>query len=467
MIYYDVKSWANVLIRWRGTILLRTWRRILAFCFYATTMHIFEIRIDEQAPPLDYKHSYLFGHTLALLLVFRLNSSYMRYSSGRDSLVLFFTTLRNMVNLAGTLFRGGRGQLEWNRRSGEDGFSSEYCRCIEDIDDVRASRMRVDFFRWALALAISLKIHMLINDSVSNAFIYGTIKRRINWERMRLRTLMSADEFEEVDRLLHIEDLQQEEILFSRRYNPRPHAFHRKASPSWPRTFAAPRGVDSEEQLGPPEEFAVSRESCHHQTLLIVFQLLKMVRRTVAEPSSCKERFMQNFIDMATRLLGILEVMHQNMVTPLPFPYVSLLRTLLIMYFLCVPFFTSRQDGMWASICMPTLMALALVGIEEMGTELENPFGTDENDIDVSSMIASFEKDIVGMLELAGDTPAREEFMWLPVPDFIQAESPAPASRYLARVKEVAHMTLPKGPRQPGLRIKRVKLTSPTAPGVG
>merc|ERR1711865_937285 len=130
-------------------------------------------------------------------------------------------------------------------------------------------------------------------------------------------------------------------------------------------------------------------------------------------------------------------MVHLAMVTPLPLPYVSLVRTLLIGYLMTAPLFLNYTDGFWANVVMPSLTAVALIGIDHIGIELENPFGDDANDLDIQAMICQFEREVMRMLELIGDSIAREKFIWLPVPPFMQEETTTPFLWYLALKSEV------------------------------
>merc|ERR1712087_343346 len=100
------------------------------------------------------------------------------------------------------------------------------------------------------------------------------------------------------------------------------------------------------------------------------------------------------------------DTVSQTMTTPLPLPYVNLV--------------------------MPTLTAMALMGIDQIGAELENPFGDDVNDLDFQAMIMGLEKEMLRMLQIAGDARARDKFVWLPVPKFMQSETSKPFLWYVA-----------------------------------
>merc|ERR1712232_317129 len=113
---------------------------------------------------------------------------------------------------------------------------------------------------------------------------------------------------------------------------------------------------------------------------------------------------------------------------------------------------------MGANIVMPTITAIALLGIDQIGTELENPFGDDANDLDVQEMIMTLEKEMMRMLEFAGDPVARDKFTWLPVPKFMQEETGKPFYWYVALKSEVKHLDVPRHRGAGGLRVRHVNL---------
>merc|ERR1711879_720669 len=107
-------------------------------------------------------------------------------------------------------------------------------------------------------------------------------------------------------------------------------------------------------------------------------------------------------------------------------------------------------------VVMPTVTALALFGIDQIGTELENPFGDDANDLDIQEMIQTFEKELIRMLELAGDSVAREKFVWLRVPPLMQEESHKPFHWYVALKSEVSHLDIPRYRGEGGLKVRHI-----------
>ncbi len=79
--------------------------------------------------------------------------------------------------------------------------------------------------------------------------------------------------------------------------------------------------------------------------------------------------------------------------TPLPFAYVVHLRTALILYSATLPFAMLREFG-WGEIMVTGLIAFVLLGIEEIGVEIEDPFGLDDNDLPLEKFCATVERDV-------------------------------------------------------------------------
>jgi ion channel-forming bestrophin family protein len=99
--------------------------------------------------------------------------------------------------------------------------------------------------------------------------------------------------------------------------------------------------------------------------------------------------------------------------TPLPAAYVIQLRTALSLLLLIVPFTIVKHLGWWTP---PTVFVLSyiFVGMEQIGTELEDPFERTANDIDTEGISQTIESDLLALCE--EDTP-------------FAARSPAPAAR--------------------------------------
>jgi len=71
--------------------------------------------------------------------------------------------------------------------------------------------------------------------------------------------------------------------------------------------------------------------------------------------------------------------------TPIPFPYVQMLKMFLVLFLYTVPFAMVHKLEMYTVpvICMLTI---GYVGLDEIANEIEDPFGTDDNDLDLEEI---------------------------------------------------------------------------------
>jgi putative membrane protein len=92
--------------------------------------------------------------------------------------------------------------------------------------------------------------------------------------------------------------------------------------------------------------------------------------------------------------------------TPLPFAYVVHLRRALILYCLTLPF-ALVETYSWTTAGYTFLIVYVLLGIEEIGVEIENPFGEDDNDLPLEQICATIEGNLLAVLEET--TAARPE----------------------------------------------------------
>lgn len=80
--------------------------------------------------------------------------------------------------------------------------------------------------------------------------------------------------------------------------------------------------------------------------------------------------------------------------TPLPFAYVVHLRRALLLYLVTLPFALVDSFG-WHTVLYTLLISYTLLGIDEIGVEIENPFGTDHNDLPLESICAEVQQNIL------------------------------------------------------------------------
>ncbi len=105
---------------------------------------------------------------------------------------------------------------------------------------------------------------------------------------------------------------------------------------------------------------------------------------------------MQKMISMMVDALGGCE---RILRTPIPLAYVIHLKQLLLLYCLTLPF-QLVADLQWATGPIVALITFTLLGIEEIGIEIENPFGTDANDLPLDAMCQNMLRDVEDLINL-------------------------------------------------------------------
>lgn len=88
--------------------------------------------------------------------------------------------------------------------------------------------------------------------------------------------------------------------------------------------------------------------------------------------------------------------------TPIPFAYAQHIKIFVVLFCFSAPFVMTEAMG-WATPPACALLALALFGIDEIGVEIEDPFGDDPNDLPLDAIGDGIEKAVGEIV----DTPAR------------------------------------------------------------
>ena len=83
--------------------------------------------------------------------------------------------------------------------------------------------------------------------------------------------------------------------------------------------------------------------------------------------------------------------------TPLPFAYVVHLRRALSIYCGTLPMALVHYFG-WITVPVTCVVAYILLGIEEIGVEIEEPFGTDDNDLPLDRFCSTIEQNLRALL---------------------------------------------------------------------
>jgi ion channel-forming bestrophin family protein len=85
--------------------------------------------------------------------------------------------------------------------------------------------------------------------------------------------------------------------------------------------------------------------------------------------------------------------------TPIPIAYVLHTRRFLVAYCLCLPLALAEDFG-WGTPFVLAFVAYSFLGIERIGVEIEDPFETSPNDIDLDAITKTISTDVRDLLDL-------------------------------------------------------------------
>ena len=289
MIRYEPRSWLNVVVRVKGTVLRRVaLRTLLVAAMAATVAWLKNARgIDLSIPVIV--HS-IVGVALGLLLVFRTNASYDRYWEGRK-------LVGGMVNTCRDLGRQVASYLPDDQEARE-----------------RAAGLIIAF--------------------------YATIRRYLRGERdlPELAGVLSADDLRELDR--------------------------RRAQP-----------------LG-------------------VAQRLTDLLVDRARRGTLSEERLRTLDSNITTMIGLWGGAERIVATPVPFAYAHHIKVFLTGFCFTLPFALVGTIH-WFAVVGAAAVAFGMFGIDEIGVEIEDPFGYDDNDLPMDDIGGRIATDVYQVLSVA------------------------------------------------------------------
>lgn len=86
--------------------------------------------------------------------------------------------------------------------------------------------------------------------------------------------------------------------------------------------------------------------------------------------------------------------------TPIPLSYTSLIHQIVAIYCITLPFGIVKSVGAFTPVVV-SIVAYAFYGLDQIGDEIENPFGTDPNDLPLSALSTMIE---VNLRQRLGET---------------------------------------------------------------
>ena len=156
-----------------------------------------------------------------------------------------------------------------------------------------------------------------------------------------------------------------------------------------------------------PREDVDRVEHAEHPALAVAHELSRLLNegRERGFYSDYVQMQLDQNVQLLVDYLGGCERIHG---TPLPFAYMVHLRRALALYCFTLPFALVDSLG-WLTVAATFIVAYLFFGIEEIGVEIEDPFGVDDNDLPLDAICDTIQKNLMAMLppEDAGER-ARE-----------------------------------------------------------
>jgi putative membrane protein len=89
--------------------------------------------------------------------------------------------------------------------------------------------------------------------------------------------------------------------------------------------------------------------------------------------------------------------------TPIPFAYAQHIKIFVVLFCFSVPFAIVDVMG-WSTPVVSAVLALALFGVDEIGVEIEDPFGDDPNDLPLDAIGGGIDRAVAEILATSAPT---------------------------------------------------------------
>mmetsp|Transcript_42552 Transcript_42552/g.126235 ORF Transcript_42552/g.126235 Transcript_42552/m.126235 type:complete len:725 (-) Transcript_42552:96-2270(-) len=395
MIRYDKESRMVALYWWGGLnrhLILPT----LSYAVFLTIAWYLRMKkFTEQSnltPEEELESVEAFGHALGtivsfvvFLFVFRLNQGMARFTEGSSRMTSLFESLEQCVDLCCAALEGGnltRGLTtvhpESNNAQMIKGKTEEELWDIHIKRDELARACRVHIVRLTLAFAITFLLHCHQRSSVAEEF--GCVDEEkmmyIIYLYSRLKMLLYTEELKAIDDGISvcIESREGEEPLF------RTEAGRHQVTGI---TCGAPIiGSAQEGTRGLiPESAEKGKLVCSpHKTIFMLMQ--DLINQPVDESWGYTQRQMGPILYQAQHAMNQVAHIDHILAVPVSLAYFQHCRVLLLIFGLFYPFSCDPSTGPVENVLIPCLGLWAIMGLEKLADIMENPFGTDDTDLD-------------------------------------------------------------------------------------
>ena len=139
-------------------------------------------------------------------------------------------------------------------------------------------------------------------------------------------------------------------------------------------------------------------------------QLLAMIAVETTDALRAGEIDSILYAQFETRLHALSSIQagcERILLTPLPFAYTLLLHRCAWMFCVLLPFGLASSLG-WGTPVLSAVLAYAFFGLDQLGEEMEDPFGLEPNDLPLDALVRTIEID---QLDALGERPLPEPLL--------------------------------------------------------
>lgn len=160
------------------------------------------------------------------------------------------------------------------------------------------------------------------------------------------------------------------------------------------RTLRADNDLSELEPYAPADVIARAQEAGNPPSIL-AYQLTDWIRRQ-RDDGKLDSIMAAQFEERVGFLVDFQGGCERILKTPIPFVYAVHIKHLLFVYLLTLPFVLVPMIGWFAPLAVG-IIAFGLLGIEDAGVEIEDPFGDDPNDLPLDDICGVIARDTQAM----------------------------------------------------------------------
>lgn len=147
-----------------------------------------------------------------------------------------------------------------------------------------------------------------------------------------------------------------------------------------------------------PESKFIQLQNINHPALGIAFWIGDYLQQQY-QNNAINAHQLETMQQLLSSLVDCLGGCERILRTPIPLAYVIHLKQLLLIYCLLLPFQLVQSLNLLTGLVV-ALISFTLLGIEEIGVEIENPFGYDANDLPLNKMCATMHHNLENLMTL-------------------------------------------------------------------